>query len=233
MVADQPGDSLRQWVIDTVGDVAVSWDPPGAVASGRGVSLYLLELDEKPPARGTRPPPLQFWLRYLVTTWGESPQDAHELLFNLAFAALDHPDFEVDLSQRPPALWSAMGVPPKPAFLIQLPHLRQRAEAAIPFVRQPLQIQASEVVTLEGTVLAGRTPVPEADVDLPALGAATRTDRRGRFRFRSVPAAPTTTLVRVRARGFETTTTTAARANRPIVIKFTAWESEDAGIPDA
>jgi hypothetical protein len=233
VVGDQPDDSLRKWVIETVGDIAVSWEPPGAVSSGRGVSLYLLELDDKPPARGTRPPPLQFWLRYLVTTWDESAQDAHELLFSLAFAALDHPEFEVDLSQRPPALWSAIGVVPMPAFTIQLPHLRHRAEQPIHFVRQPLQIQSSEVVTLEGTVLSGRTPVPEADVDLPALGAATRTDRRGRFRFRSVPAAPTITLVRVRARGFEQTTTTAARANRPILIKFTAWESKDAGIPDA
>jgi hypothetical protein len=224
----QPDDLLQQWVAETIGDVAVSMAAPGTPLPGRGVALYLLELDEKPPARGTRRPPLQFWLRYLVTTWGESPQDAHELLFSLAFAALDHADFEVDLSQRTPELWSAMGIAPMPSFLIQVPLVRERAEKPVRYVRQPLQIHASEVVALEGMVIAGRTPVPEADVDLPALGATTRTDARGRFRFRSVPSAPATTLVRVRARGYEATTTTRARANRPIVIKFNPWENEDA-----
>jgi hypothetical protein len=231
--AGQPDDLLQQWVADTIGDVAVSLDAPGAPLPGRGVGLYLLELDKKPPSRGASPPPLQFWLRYLVTTWSESPQDAHELLFSLAFAALDHPEFEVDLTRGSPELWSALGVAPMPAFLIQVPLVQHRPALPARLVRQPLEIQSAGVVTLQGTVLAGRTPVPAADVDLPALGAATRTDARGRFQFRSVPSAPESTLVRVRARGYETTTTTKAYPNRPIVIKFNPWESEDAGISDS
>jgi hypothetical protein len=232
-VVDHPDDQLRDWVKATVGSIDVSLSTPRAASSDRGVGLYLIDLDKKPPARGGTPPPLQLWLRYLVTTWAQTPEDAHELLFSLAFAAMDQPEFEVDLEQRPAAVWQALDLPPMPSFIIQVPLLRLRVTEPVRHVRQPLQIQSAGVVTLEGTILAGSTPVPSADVDLPALGAVTRTDARGRFRFRSVPSAPASTLVRVRARGYETTTTTKVHPNRRIVIQFNPWESEDAGISDS
>ncbi|HZH77837.1 MAG TPA: hypothetical protein VEY88_17555, partial [Archangium sp.] len=47
---------------------------------------------------------------------GDSPERAHHVLGQLVFAAMEEPEFEVDLAPLPVALWSALGVPPRPAL---------------------------------------------------------------------------------------------------------------------
>ena len=85
---DQVDRRLEEWVRRVLGPISVTFDPPSPVRDGTGVSCYLLAVVGDPPLRGNRRPPLQAALEYLVTTWAETPQEAHRLLGVLAFAAL-------------------------------------------------------------------------------------------------------------------------------------------------
>ena len=61
---------LRALVRGVDASAEVVLGPPWATRSGHGVNLYLLDLARRQPTRGTSRPPLQLWLRYLITTWG-------------------------------------------------------------------------------------------------------------------------------------------------------------------
>src|SRR5262245_39103189 len=98
---------LSAWVRRVLPDVEITLDRPVAdEPDGRGVGLYLLELRQRPPMRSTRPEPLQLAVQYLVRTWAPDPSDAHAMLLDLAFAAMEEPDFEIELDPPPPELWS-------------------------------------------------------------------------------------------------------------------------------
>ena len=123
---DEIDQRLRAWVGEVSGEVPVSFAVPGRNLPKRGVSLYLLELNAAPPARSVRRVPLQFSVCYLITVTAETPERAHQLLGELVFAALETPEFDVDLGAIPGELWTALGVPPQPAFRLRLPVRRER-----------------------------------------------------------------------------------------------------------
>lgn len=180
----------------------VTLDAPRPDRSGQGVSLYLIELAPAPPARGIRPPPHQLLARYLVTTWADQPGPAHDLLETLLFAAWDRPDYTVELAPLPPAAWVALGVPPRPAFMVGVLVQRARGEPPAPRVRQPLEVETAPLVPVHGRVFGpGDIPLPNAHVELPALQISVQTDGRGRFRIAGVPTQPPTTHLRVHAKG--------------------------------
>jgi hypothetical protein len=199
---DEVDQRLKAWVGHVIGDTPVSLAVPARGSLERGVSLYLLELGALPPARTGRRTPLQFSVCYLITVSAETPERAHHLLGELVFAALEVPDFEVELAPVPLELWAAMGAPPQPAFRLRLPVRRERAEPSIPRVRAPLVIQTSPSEALLGCVVGpGDVPIPGAVVELPTLQLSTRTDARGWFRFPFVPALKTLGGLEVRAKG--------------------------------
>jgi hypothetical protein len=194
---------LEHWVHGVVGDVRVSFRSPGDEDGASGVGLYLLELAEDPPARGTRAAPLRLALRYLVTTWGE-PAEAHRLLGQLVFAALADPDLGADLTPLPPQWWSALHTVPRPAFILRRPVSRARDVPVAPPVTAEMSLRTRPMVTLEGVVLGpGDIPVAGARVRVPQLGKGSTTDARGLFRLPGVPASPPVTRLYVRARGYE------------------------------
>jgi hypothetical protein len=137
---------LRDWVQTVAGevapDVAVSLDPPAAAPAGRGVGLYLLELDAAPVGQGARRPALRLALRYLVTAWAETPEVAHRLLAAIAFAALEAPETEVVAELRPlaPEAWAAFGVLPRPSLFLRVPARKERPPVEAPVVRKPLVV---------------------------------------------------------------------------------------------
>ncbi|WP_224372409.1 DUF4255 domain-containing protein [Hyalangium versicolor] len=138
---DEIDQRLKAWVGEVLGDAPVSFAVPERTTLTEGVSLYLLELGAAPPARSVRRVPLQFSVCYLITVGGESPERAHQLLGELVFSALETPDFEVDLSPIPLELWTALAVPPRPAFRVRMPVRRERAEPNVRRVRFPLVTQ--------------------------------------------------------------------------------------------
>ena len=196
---------LKTWVGRVLPDAPVSLALPDQDPAQRGVGLYLLELAPAPAPRSSsaaRRPPLRLSLCYLVTTHADSPESAHRLLGELAFAALEEPDLEVELSPVPVALWTALGVPPQPAFRLHVSLERERPVPLAPRVRMPLTTRAVPAVALLGRVMGpGDLPIPNALVELPSMGLSVRTDARGSFRFASVPSGTPLGRLEVRAKG--------------------------------
>jgi hypothetical protein len=199
---DEADQRLKAWVSEVAGDMPVSFAAPDRSVREHGVSLYLLELGSAPPARSVRRVPLQFSVCYLITVSAETPERAHKLLGELVFAALEAPDFEVDLTAIPLELWTALGVPPQPAFRVRLPVRRERAEPNVRRVRFPLVTHTVPNEVLLGRVVGpGDVPIPGALVELPSLKLSTRTDARGSFRFPLVPSIASIGRLEVRAKG--------------------------------
>jgi hypothetical protein len=199
---DEVDQRLKTWVGEVAGDAPVSFAAPDRNSVGQGVSLYLLELGSAPPTRSVRRVPLQFSVCYLITVGGETPERAHQLLSELIFSALETPDFDVDLNPLPLALWSALAIPPQPAFRVRLPVRRERPEPHVRRVHFPLITQTVPNEVLLGRVVGpGEVPIPGALVDLPSLKLSTRTDARGCFRFPLVPSRASIGRLEVRAKG--------------------------------
>lgn len=224
---DQVDQRLRDWTQSTLPDCDVTFEAPGDAKEGIGVSLYLFDIVNNPPARGSHRPPLQVALRYLVTSWGNKPDEAHRLLGNLIFAAMDNPDFDIELDPIPVALWRALGIVPRPAFVIRVPLRRERPEPERRLVRLPLVVKKSPMGGVEGTVVGpGDIPIANARVELPGLRRSTRTDSKGRFVFSAVPTAPPPEMLKVKARGKEVSVrlAEAARNGERLVIRLHVLE---------
>ena len=195
---------LEEWVRTVDPSAQFTLDAPVAERSGRGVSVYLLEVAPRPPSRGTVRPPLQLWLRYLVTTWAEEPADAHDLLLDLAFGAMDQPDLEVLTEPVTPATWTALGAVAQPSFVLRMSLRRERAEPIVKPVLVPLIIEAAPRIVVSGVVLDPReSALSGATVGVVGIDHTTTTDRRGRFRLEGVPGSPVDSRLRVRAKGVE------------------------------
>jgi hypothetical protein len=121
VVIEETSTWLKKWVDDTVGDQLAILGPPQAGerrTKGRGVALYLLDITPAPP-NGVRRRRLEADVRYLITAWAAEPLDAHVLLSQLLFAALQNADLEVGVEPPPIDVWRGFGLPPQPAFLVR------------------------------------------------------------------------------------------------------------------
>lgn len=218
---DQIDRRLAAWIGGILDQVNVSLAPPGTAETARGVDLYLMELIQSPPARVTRRPPLMMTLRYLVTTQASKPEDAHQMLAALVVAALENPEFEVEQEPLPLSLWTALGIAPRPSFVLRVPFRHERPEKLAPTVRKPIVIKQLPLHSFEGQILGPENiPLMNARVELPALDLITNTDSKGRFHFSAVPATRGTRLLRVRAKGqeFSINTEQAGSDQEPLVI---------------
>lgn len=212
---------LRAWAGETAEGLTPRFDAPAGDLSD-AVSLYLLDVAPKPPARGDRRPPLQAEVRYLVTTWAGNPETAHAALGDLFFGALQHPELEVEPLPVPVPTWAAFGVPPRPSFVVKAVVRKELEEPPVKLVREAV-FTASPMSVLHGVVLTqDDVPVARARVDLPALDASTITDSKGRFAFPRVPSEPPTRLLHVSARGRQVTYEADAVASPedPLVLRF-------------
>lgn len=219
---EQVDGRLRAWVQSVLDGVDCALSAPGVGRSGRGVSLYLLELAAMPPLRERKRPPLQFMAHYLVTTWADEPEETHRLLGRLAFAAMDSPDMDVAFDPLPPAAWQAFGLPPQPSFILHVPVRLERPEAAVPLVRQPLVLQTAPLVELQGIIVGpDDLPIARARVELPSLNRVTYSDAKGGFRFVGVAGDGQARQLRVVAKGktLDVTVEQPAAAE-PVVIHF-------------
>ena len=218
---DQIDRRLAAWIGGILDQVDVSLAPPEAAETARGVGLYLMELVQSPPARGTRRPPFMMTLRYLVTTKAAKPEDAHQMLGDLVVAALENSEFEVEQEPLPLALWTSLGIAPRPSFVLRVPFIHERPEKLAPLVRKPIVIKHLALRSLEGQILGPEDiPLMNARVELPSLELFTTTDSKGRFHFSSVPAMPGARVLRVRAKGqeFSINTEQAGSEDDPLVI---------------
>ncbi|MGC9347454.1 MAG: Pvc16 family protein [Anaerolineae bacterium] len=224
---DQIDRRLKAWMESVVAGPSFSLAPPGDAQAESGVSFFLLELVENAPARTSTPTPLQLSLRYLVTTWAEAPEEAHRLLGELVFAAMETSEFEVELEPVAPAIWAALGAAPRPSFILRVPLRKERPQPPVKRVRAPLMVQVAPVTSLYGVVLGpDDVPVMGAAVHMPALQISTRTDAQGRFAFHTVPAGEEAGELRVRARGREIRVTVKETTSEeaPVVVRFERFD---------
>lgn len=225
---DEVDRRLKEWVGTALQGIEVSFGPPNREKAGRRIDLYLVELKDKPPLRSAKRPPLQLSLRYLVTAWADDPEEAHRLLGQLVFAAMENPEFEIDLCPAPATVWRSFGVPPQPSFVLAVSVQKERPQPKVALIRQPLIVNASLVTSFHGVVLGpGDIPLAGARVEIRGLHLATQTDYRGRFRFSTVPSEPSEKLLEIKAKGRELSVT--AEENHPedgdpLVIRFNLME---------
>ena len=222
---DQVEKQLEDWVGSTLKSVTFSLEAPADGQGGQGISLYLMDISETPSLRGTKRPPLQLSARYLATSWASKPEKAHRLLVDLAFAAMQHPEYEAEIEPLSSGNWTAFGVVPRPSFMLRVPLRLELPEPETKLVLEPLVVKRAPVARIRGVVLGpGDVPVPGARVELPALQLSTRTDRKGRFHFSSVPGGETTNQLRVRAKGREVSIAIEPSTSEEIVIRFEAFD---------
>ncbi|MEJ2164285.1 MAG: Pvc16 family protein [Desulfobacterales bacterium] len=202
---DEIDQRLSEWIGSVLGeDIEVSLLPPADMGDKKFVGLYLKDILPSAPARGTRRPPLQVLLRYLVTARAKSPQEAHRILGQLLFAAMEHAEYEVELEPIPAQVWQAFGTMPMPAFMLRLPLRLERPEKPVRLIRSPIEVQQSPLASLEGTIVGPEEiPLANARVELSTHNLVARTDRKGRFLFPTVPTEPALKKVRIIARGRE------------------------------
>ncbi|WP_238434413.1 carboxypeptidase-like regulatory domain-containing protein [Micromonospora tarensis] len=106
-------------------------------------------------------------------------------------AATGEGGYPLTLDASEPALWTAFGTAPRPALLIDVPAQVDHPTPAAPPVLRPLRLRQLDVRTLGGRVVGPEEqPLAAMRVELPATGAATRTDPQGRFQLTGVPHDP-------------------------------------------
>ncbi|HEX9435850.1 MAG TPA: carboxypeptidase-like regulatory domain-containing protein [Candidatus Limnocylindria bacterium] len=195
------------------------------------MSVYLLDVVPQPAVRSAGRPPLQLWLRYLVSTWARERGDADRLLVELAYAAMEQPDIEIDPEVTLPETWTALRAVARPSFIVRVTERRARARPVAPPVLHPIRIEPAFPSFIAGVVRGpGGIALPDATVALPSVGRESRTDARGRFLLQGVPGPPVSTHLVVRAKGTETVVKLPkdpARA-RALVIEIKSLEGVNA-----
>lgn len=224
---EEVGRRLQDWAKGLLHDAEVSLAAPGTADGKRVVGVYLTDI--LPAARTSRARrlPLQASLRYLVTAWAERVEAEHQLLGSVLFAAMEHPEFEVELTPQSAEFWRAFGIAPRPSFMLRLPVQVQRPEPPIARIRHPVEVRFSPAVSLAGLLLGpSDQPLSGAQVELLSLGLSTRTDTKGRFWFAAVPPEPETKELCIRLRGHERRVRVqhGGGGAHPLVIRFDTME---------
>jgi hypothetical protein len=188
------GQEIIDWIGSIITGAEVALGLPSNNAQSAQIGLYLMDLSQSNCARVGKLPPFQINLRYLVTVRSPREEEAHRLLGELIFAALqkpekESPEFEVVVEPLPVEAWAILGTAPQPSFFLRAPLRRERPEKIAPRVKEPVVLQPSPMRALSGVVYeAGGMPIMGARVELLTLGITTRTDESGRFRFAAVPS---------------------------------------------
>jgi len=223
----QADEQIEAWIRTIAATEEIGFASPDDTRRTQCVGVYLMEVAAMPVGRIAPLPPLHLTLRYLITVRMDDPHEAHRLLGDLLFAAMEHPTFEVEPGSPPLALWVALGAVVRPAFVLRLPLRRERPQAAVSRVRTPLIVRGTAAVPLHGVVLGpGDAPVADALVEMPALRYTRRTDTHGRFVFPNVPAGTPSPDMRIEAKGYElrARATSPTSEREPLVIRFDFME---------
>lgn len=221
---------LQDWAQALYPDAVVTFVPPlqGEAIDTPRIHLYLLHVvpgltRAMSPTQGAVS---ELRLRYLVTVDADEPTVAHRVLGELAFAALESLDYELDLEPLSADFWQALGVVPQPSIVLRISLRRDRPLPEAPVVREPLVLERADIASLTGRIAEGdNIPLSGATVEIPSLRLRQTTDPNGRFYFPTVPAAHKHQL-RIRARGREMTATVEPQSGQPVIIQFNPSEEE-------
>jgi hypothetical protein len=201
---DEIDAGLADWVKEALGKekAEITFGAPNGSPKETTVTLSLVGVLPTPTPRTPSKPPLKLVLRYLVSVQAPDTGDAHRILGTLAFAAMERPEFELELGAPEATLWPAFGVPLRPSFAIRVPLLKARPELKARRVRYPLVIKTTPVRSIAGVVLGpGEIPVMGARVGIPGGGRPVETDHRGHFVIPGILRDFAPAALEVRAKG--------------------------------
>jgi hypothetical protein len=159
------GQEIRDWIGSIIAGAEVALGLPDDNAQSAQVGLYLMDLSQSRCARVGKLPPFKINLRYLVTARSPRAEEAHRLLGELIFAALEKPEkeppeFEVVMEPLPVEAWAVLGAAPQPSFFLRAPLRLERPEPVVPMVKEPVVLQPSPMRMLSGTVYeSGGMPI--------------------------------------------------------------------------
>lgn len=224
---DQVSQQLLDWLrkIDHGFNVVLS--APGNINKKPAISLYLLDILPSANTTSSRRLPIQFKLRYLVTTWADIEQDAHRTLANIIYEAMDWPDFEIKFESLSAQMWNSFGVAPRPCFMIEVPVQLERQQKKVPVIESPIELQFKDTVALDGIVLGPhKTSIAGANIILSNHGLQTRSDINGRFSFQLVPQDPLKKqlIIQTRSNDFNFEVDTSIEMKHPIRIELNSEE---------
>jgi hypothetical protein len=197
---------LSRWVAETVSGAAVSFGAAVAEPKAPVVLLLLQRLADTTGARAKvgQPTPRRLELGYFVAVSAREPAQAHRALGELLFSALERGergDWRVSFEVPAAEFWTAHTLPPLPAFLLQVPLVRERPAPRTTIAREVV-VKVLPAVAFEGVLLGPKdTPLAGVLVEIGGLDQRTRTDNRGRFRFSTVPADLRRHPLRVHTKG--------------------------------
>jgi hypothetical protein len=228
---------LSRWIAETVPGVSVSFGAAAAEPKSPVVHLLLQRLADTTGARAKagQPTPRRLELGYFVAVNAREPSQAHRVLGELLFAALERGergDWRVSFEVPAAELWTSHQLLPQPTFLLQIPLLRARPTPPMKYVRE-IVLKAAPAVPFEGLLLdPADHPLADVLVELGGLDQRTRTDGNGRFRFGAVPSDLHQHSLRVHAKGraFDLVAER-ARPGVPCVIRLEIMQA-DAGPRD-
>ncbi len=218
---DEIESQIGEWIAATQNGVLVRTIAPGEIAQEKCIGLYLLDLLPATPGEQGAGKLFQLSLRFLITAWADTPEEAHRLLGDLALSVAEHPDYDLELSPLAAQSWAAFGIAPRPSFMLRAQLRRERKLPVVKLIREPMVVRESALVALQGVVVGPKdTPITGAYVELVSLQRSTYTDQKGRFMFSAVPAEPSRKKLRVKAKGRELAVLAehGAHAPEPIMI---------------
>jgi hypothetical protein len=216
---------LSEWVGSVLPDkVAVSFGPPGPLKDGAtspAVGMYLFEIAPATSDGLDRSRVRQVLVRYLVTAWASRPEEEHELLGTLLAAAVNQ-GMKLDLTPLSGQTWAALGLAPRPAFVLDELLVIERPVEKVPVVRQPPIVRSVGTTVLEGRVMGPlQRPLGRAEVAHLGIGRSATTDANGWFRFPLAPGGETPLhRLEVQSKGVKRLFTVDARAGAAINLQF-------------
>lgn len=172
---------LRSWVSERTGA------PPTERLADEAETQVLVYPVGLQPAPGTGPPArvvntAEVRLRVLICAVGEDVGRRSCLSADLALHVLASGHWQVTDRGPDPLLWQALGLPPRPGLLLDIPVRRVLDRPGAPPVREPLHVGSAALLRLSGRVVApDGTPVSAAVVTVLPAGPRVNADHRGHF----------------------------------------------------
>jgi hypothetical protein len=215
---------LSEWVGSVLPEKAeVSFGPPGSSkgsATSQVVGLYLFEIAPAVSDGIDRSRVRQILARYLVTAWAVRPEDEHQLLGTLLAAAVNQ-GLKLDLTPLPGQTWAALGLAPRPAFVLDELLVIERPVEKVPLVRQAPVVRSVGTTVLEGRVMGPlQMPLGRAEVSHLGIGRSATTDAHGWFRFPLTPGETPLHRLEVQSKGVKRLFTVDAQAGAAINLQF-------------
>ena len=221
VVIDQSDEILKSWITSIVGNISITTELTPPCVAEPVISAFLMQIvprlpDQSAPSHSVHRSPLRISLRYLITAHAPDDAQAHHLLGRLIFAALEAPDFEVDLIPLSLVEWAALQTMPRPGFVINIGLTQERACTSSGRPTPVIRLAQSQ---RRGLVLGpDDRPLIGATVEFPAMKFTTHTDEQGGFHFPDPPSGQPQMIVR--AAGHEQRLTLDIAAHDPLIIRL-------------